>query len=271
MVIADRTEIPSPYLAQSLIILRQIEGRSFGLESTLLLTKALRDTIMSMSPVQPPPEWVSGHQADGKRSERTAGHLAFVPLPHVGRKHADGHVLGLAVAVPSDITQSEIARCLGAFLFDDAGWPKQIRLVLGKLGQCVLELDEGQAYRHALRSETWTGPSRRWATVTPIAIDRHAKFDDPHSQIERSIADGCERIGLPQPQDVIAAPVSMFIGSPHTRQMPRIQRKTDDGMIRQTHAVITFPCAVHGPVLLGAGRYRGYGLCRPLAVEEDET
>ena len=30
------------------------------------------------------------------------------------------------------------------------------------------------------------------------------------------------------------------------------------------HAILIFSEPVVGPVLLGAGRYRGYGLCRPL-------
>jgi CRISPR-associated protein Csb2 len=70
---------------------------------------------------------------------------------------------------------------------------------------------------------------------------------------------------------VIVTPVPMFLGAPHAREMPRIVRKSDGGKNRQTHAILTFDRDVQGPVLIGAGRYRGYGLCRPLRGEEGET
>ena len=50
-------------------------------------------------------------------------------------------------------------------------------------------------------------------------------------------------------------------------QFPRIIRKRDgkvDGEHRHTHVIAEFDRPVIGPVLIGAGRYRGYGLLRPL-------
>ena len=90
-------------------------------------------------------------------------------------------------------------------------------------------------------------------------------------EIEAFIADSCERIGLPRPTEVIATPVPMFFGVPHSREMPRILRKSDGGKNRQTHAILTFDREVQGPMLIGAGRYRGYGFCRPLRDVEDEA
>jgi CRISPR-associated protein Csb2 len=31
-----------------------------------------------------------------------------------------------------------------------------------------------------------------------------------------------------------------------------------------THAVLIFDRPIGGPIFIGAGRYQGYGLCRPL-------
>jgi CRISPR-associated protein Csb2 len=274
----EKVKFPTSHFDASLLILRQERGKRFGLESTLMLTKTLRDTLMSRCSVQPPPEWLAGHDASGKPSRREHGHMAILPLPHVGRPlphigrvYADGHLLGLAIAVPRDVSHSDMSLCLGRVLFDkETGWPNPIKLTFGHLGDCELLLDEREDSRESLQSATWTGPARRWATVTPIALDRHAKSLVPLTEIEESVAAGCERIGLPRPTDVIAVPVSMFVGAPHAREMPRIERKQNGGRIRQTHAIITFPCAVQGPVLIGAGRYRGYGLCRPLARKEAE-
>jgi CRISPR-associated protein Csb2 len=34
------------------------------------------------------------------------------------------------------------------------------------------------------------------------------------------------------------------------------------------HADLIFPSAVSGPILIGAGRYRGFGLCRPASLPD---
>lgn len=36
-----------------------------------------------------------------------------------------------------------------------------------------------------------------------------------------------------------------------------------------THAVVQFGVPVRGPVLIGAGRYAGFGVCRPLQEQEN--
>jgi len=250
------------------IILRQSAGRSFGLASTLMLAKALRAALMSHCSKQPPPEWLSGHRQDGRPSELISGHLAIFPLPHVGSSHADGHLLGLALALPRNVSRIELSTCLAGLFFDDAGWPKPIKLTLGRLGECVLEMDEGQSPRAALRPATWLEPTSNWATVTPIALDRHVKSRQPTKELGKIIKLSCTRIGLPTPQAVAVAPVSRFVGAPSAREMPRMKRKSDGGDVIQTHAMITFPCTVQGPLVIGSGRYRGYGLLRPFPLVE---
>jgi CRISPR-associated protein Csb2 len=270
---ARQEERPQPEIVGSrfdsdLIVLRQSAGRRFGLSSTLLLTKVLRDTLMSHCSRQPPPEWLSGHRADGRPGEREYGHLAVFPLPHVGRLHADGHLLGLAISIPRDVSRNELYSCLGDLFFDENQWPKRIKLTLGRLGECVLEIDEGSSPRVALNPATWLKPSRTWATVTPLALDRHPKPRDSEAAIAEIVNRSCLRVGLPSPQTIIPETVSRFVGAPTSREMPRITRKNDGSPVCQTHAKITFPCEVQGPVLLGTGRYRGYGLCRPINPAE---
>lgn len=251
----------------NLIVLQHVGGRRLGLESTLQLTQALRNVVMKYSGLQPVPDWLSGHQSDGRPAEREYGHTAFIPLPHVGRKHADGHLLGMAIVPPRDVTRSALANVLHNVLYDHTGDAVERQLVLGALGTCCLAITDGSESQAALDPATWTHPSRRWGTVTPIALDRHAKGERPWDEIVSMIVAACERIGLPRPQDVIPTPVSMFIGAPSGADMPRIQRKNGAGQIRHTHAILTFEQEVTGPVLVGAGRYRGYGLCRPLDAD----
>jgi len=273
-----RTE-PEPETAErascfdpALLVLRKLDGPDLALESTLQVTRVLRDTVLSLSPE--PTEWVSGHRPDGSPSERD--HLAFLPLPHVGREHADGHLLGLALAVPRNVDAYERRRRMTPVLFDDLGQPREIELRMGRLGLWKLRLEE-RGYRPvALRAETWTAappsePSRRWATVTPIALDRHPKGTDRWAQVEEAIRRGCERIGLPAPADVVLSPVSLFAGAPHGRRFPTLRRGASGTPVQHTHAVLSFVEPVRGPVIIGAGRYRGYGFCRPLRPQEAGT
>ncbi|MFZ2642814.1 MAG: type I-U CRISPR-associated protein Csb2 [Verrucomicrobiia bacterium] len=267
-------EMPQPSVRTTcfdpqLFVLRQTGGRRFGLSATLQVTRALRDTLMAKCPLQPVPEWISGHAPDGKPSERD--HIAFAPLPHVGHEHADGHLLGLALAVPRNVAADEQASCWRGLLLDDTGSSLPLDLKLGPLGVMTIELDDGGHRTAALFPETWTGtdkPARRWASVTPVAFDRHPKDAKGWSEIEATIIAACVRIGLEEAvQSVVLSPVSLFIGSPTNRGFPNLKRKAG-GNIHHTHVVITFKEPVIGPVLLGAGRYRGYGLCRPLRDEE---
>jgi CRISPR-associated protein Csb2 len=262
---------PASCFDPAVLILRKLEGPNLGLESTLQVTKALRDTVLSRS--IDPPEWVSGHRADGSPSERD--HVAFFPLSHVGREQADGHLLGLGMAVPRDVAGDERHRRLGQILFDDLGQPREIELRMGRLGLWKLGLEEREHRPVALRAETWTSAApaeaaRRWATVTPIALDRHPKGKDPWSQIDAAIRSGCARIGLPEPDDVVLSPVSLFFGAPHANRFPPLRRGSAGSRVQHMHAVLSFAEPIRGPVLVGAGRYRGYGLCRPLRLEGGE-
>ncbi len=259
-----------------LFILQQTAGLRYGLCSTLLLTRALRATVMSrFTRVHqlPAPEWISGHSSGGDRSE--ANHLAFLPLADVGCENADGRLLGLALAVPRDTPDEEVDRSFRGVLFssDDVAEPIQLRLTLGAAGALSLQLHDGLARSPVLRPELWTAdidpvPAHRWATVTPIVLDRHPKSSNPCAEIEAAIRAAASRIGIGGVLDTVTlSPVSPFRGAPPNRGFPNLQRKSG-GNLHHTHAVLAFREPVVGPLLLGAGRYRGYGLCRPLPDPE---
>ena len=248
-----------------LLALRRVEGKGVGLESTLMIAENLRNAVVKHCP-EPVPEWVSGHTKDGWPSQMP--HLAFLPLPFVGTQHADGHLLGVALAIPRDIEQTDVGRCLNPLLgFMEDGSLRRIHLYDGANLDWQLELEGGDSPPAALQSRTWTRPARRWATVTPIVFDRHPKGRDQESQAVRMVEESCERIGLPRPMDVMLSQVSLHVGVPHSRSFPSLRRKSDNGRLQHLHAVVTFAEPVGGPVILGAGRFRGYGMCRPVRWE----
>jgi CRISPR-associated protein Csb2 len=125
----------------------------------------------------------------------------------------------------------------------------------------------------SLRPDTWCRPSYRFVTVTPIALDRNPgnlRSNQHHTahkasvEAQRSIADACTRIGLPRAVSVEVsltsslpgvAPVRAFLPWPaQPGRTPRVR----------VHAEVCFAEPVRGPVLLGAGRFFGLGLCLPV-------
>src|SRR5690606_15880844 len=206
---------------------------------------------------------LSGHNRDGE--PLGSPHLAFAPLAFVGHLHSDGHLLGMAIVLPQKLDEDHRRDALRVIARID-------RLILGQLGIWRLARADALEPPGSLRALAWTARPRgatHWSTVTPIAFDRHPKAADRstyHRDAGRMIAQSCARIGLPQPRDVIVTGVSAHLGVPPAHAFPRLER-TDRSRRRHAHAILVFDNPVCGPILLGAGRYRGYGVCRPLPVE----
>lgn len=247
------------------------DGPVVGLETTWQLLTALRDTILSLC--DPVPEWVSGHRPDGSPSQEP--HLALLPLAFVGHPHADGHLLGVGLAFPKSILPRHRGLALRRLLYDDAGRPKPVDLKLGTLGAWSLVRETRESPPLALQGQTWTGPSRSWATVTPIVLDRHPKADYGKQrdqwvqEVSRIIAASCKRQGLPEPIGIDVDKTCWHRGAP--RAIPGkcgfalMPTKAGQPARQQVHAWLRFDQAVEGPLLLGAGRYRSYGMCKPLS------
>jgi len=261
-----KPEAPGTVFTSELVVLRKVEGPPINLVTTDRVCQVLRDTLMSRCSVQPPPEWISGHSKNGGRSDKN--HMAVFPLADVGQPYADGHIMGLAIAIPREFGPEAQAMCWTGVLYDESGMAREFELRLGKLGLWTVRIEESSDSERplALRDGTWVGnePAMCWSTVTPIALDHHPKGADRFEKMEKEISEACVRIGLPRPDSVEVSQVSPFAGVPVSRDFPALHRKSDNGSIVHTHASMIFHEPVRGPVLVGAGRYRGYGLCRPL-------
>jgi CRISPR-associated protein Csb2 len=58
---------------------------------------------------------LSSHNTDGSRADEA--HLAFPPLALVGHEHVDGHLLGMALALPAQLARGdrhEVLRAIAA-------------------------------------------------------------------------------------------------------------------------------------------------------------
>lgn len=207
---------------------------------------------------------LSGHDDAGAPLQ--GPHLAFLPMAFVGHPHAEGHLMGMGIVLPEGLERGVRREALQVMGQID-------RLMLGRLGTWRI-CPVTAAGPWNLRADVWTAHpdgATHWSTVTPVAFDRHPKETD-RSAYQREaagmIARACVRIGLPEPRDVIVTAISAHLGVPPAYVFPKLQRK-DGTRRRHTHAILVFDRPVRGPILLGAGRYRGYGACRPLASGHD--
>jgi CRISPR-associated protein Csb2 len=257
------------------LVLREVApagGRRLGLQLTRAedVARALRGALLHHAD-DPPPAVLSGHGPDGAPLDRP--HVAFIALADVASRYSSGVVLGAAVVLPRDIDPADrmaILRAVGRW--ERAG----LRLVLGRTGVLSLERVVEGAAPSTLEPATWTRPSRRWASVTPVALDENPgdlSSRDPEAaaraveRAEEIVARACERIGLPRPRWVQVMRRSLFDAAPPAARFMPFPRN-GCGLRRVcVHVEIRFEEPVGGPVVLGAGRYFGLGLCRPRREE----
>ena len=271
-VIASDSAAPtvSGLFDREFMVLTIEEGPVVGLESTWQLLTTLHKTILATC--DPAPEWLSGHTPGGKPSLEP--HAALFPLAFVGREHADGHLMGIGLAMPRNIATRERGRALRGLLYDDNGRSKPVQLIAGSLGAWTLRQENRPTPAITLQPRTWTSPSDTWATVTPIVLDRHPKADRAKDreqwsvEVADAIAESCERQGLPRPVAVDVDKTSWHRGAPRALAgkgagYPPMPVKQGQASRQQVHAWLRFAQPVEGPLLLGAGRFRGYGLCKP--------
>lgn len=264
--ISREAEVPGsvfdPHLRVLRLIPEQTPYRYLDLACVPMVVQRWREALLSRTNGLPQSvrEVLSGHDADGGPSDKP--HLAFVPLAYAGSEHADGHLLGMGLALPKGLSREDrrgVVKVIG-----EVG-----ELKLGRLGTWKIEVETRERPPWNLRSETWTAHPKghtHWSTVTPVVYDRHPKASDRAaylSEVAEMVRQACLRIGLLEPREVITTPVSAHLGAPPAHVFPRLQRK-DGSLRRHLHVILVFDQPVCGPVLIGAGRYRGYGVCRAM-------
>ena len=269
-----------PLLGGEWFVLARRSGATLPVTAALGLAEAVRGALLRHSGT-PSPAFLSGHP-EGAPGERTPPverpHLAIVPLPYVASEYADGSLLGVALVLPRAATAEErrtLLRALGGWRDEEKLFPVR----LGPAGLVRLELvDDALESRTTLLRRTWCRPWRRWVSVTPVALDRfpgNLRDRDPDRRAKaegeavKVIVKACEYAGLPRPQVEIELDAPL-LGVPPLRSFPAYRRAEGRVTRPSVHVRLTFEEAVAGPVLIGAGRYLGYGLCRPVQEQGDE-
>jgi CRISPR-associated protein Csb2 len=223
------------------------------------------------------PTVVSGHSPDG--APLGEPHLGVAPLAFLGSPHADGTVFGFALIPPrrgdllSDTTFQRAMREIMPWVEATS----RRELTLEGDGLHVLFALAGESPRRSLDPAPYIDEATIWATGTPVVLDRHLKEignEARQTEIENLLRRACANIGLPEPERVVAGKHSAIQGAPSSYPSGRAPpwtgwRLPQSLASRQlTHAVLQFRQPVQGPVILGAGRFVGLGLCRALDLPE---
>ena len=275
-VLSDPEPPPRPR-ADEWLVLEAIGGVVPDIRAAALVGRTLRRALMSgyrgIGMADEIPEVVSGHTPDGKQVR--APHLAVVPLAFAGFSHADGRLFGFALVPAPQMALRDVPGLRAAFEeiapYDHGTERRVLKLKCAPQHQPLLLSPAGAATKRSLDPEPYLQPARTWASVTPIMLDRHIKRYD-EAKIREIIATSCTNVGLPRPDPdrIQVGKHSAVEGAPPAWPRPgappwtawRVPEPLASRSL--THAVIDFEQEVAGPVMLGAGRFTGLGLCRRL-------
>ena len=191
--------------------------------------------------------FVAGHRSEGQTDHRQ---FSYVPLPSVGHEHADAMIRRVIITASFGF---ETELCHLAAQLDG----EQLRPEGGGAGP-VLDIVGSDGV-----TRQYLGPSKAWASVTPIILPGH----DDHKPaktvklIERALAQS----GIEQGCQFTWGALPYFNNCLTASKYDRTGRRT--GYFRPDHlngltaihTRISFKHAVAGPLTIGAGRHCGLG------------
>lgn len=263
------------------LVLEAVGGTVPDVRATAPVCRLLRQTLMSgycrTGRENAIPEAVSGHAPDGKPTRNP--HIAIVPMTFSGFQYADGRVFGFALIPPNEKPLLKIPGLLESFKKVapyDEGEERRILKLEGPPLREQLRLapaSVGQKQKRALSPGPYLNKARVWASVTPVVLDCHLKRNDDE-EVRELVARACEHAGLPRPDlscirtGKHSAVEGMPPARPLTNAPPWTRWKVPKSLASRplTHVIMDFGKEIRGPVLLGAGRFVGLGLCRGIKI-----
>lgn len=236
------------------------------------LARALRGALIEVHGNQDLPATLSGHAESGPTEQP---HVAFVPLPFVGNEHADGALMGCALVLPRELAKNDrelLLRLVAKWEKERSNQRGNLTLAGGTLPSFIVRRVDVSA-KAALDPTRWCRASKRFVTATPIALDKNPgnlrSSQDGTArkaalEAEQHISDACFRVVGARPCSVEVSFAPLLPGSQHVRDFLPWPGRPGRTPRVSVHADIRFEAPVGGPLLLGAGRYFGLGLCLPV-------
>jgi CRISPR-associated protein Csb2 len=254
------------------VLFERVGGSRPLASRTTDLARALRGALIEVHGNEDLPATLSGHTVNGPTEQ---AHVAFVALPFVGNDHADGALMGCALVLPRDLPASDRELLLRLV----AKWERargndrgDLALAGGTLPPFHIRRVDVSS-KASLDAVRWSRPSARFITATPIALDRNPgnlrsnQDGTAHKaalEAQKTISDACLHVVGVRPLSVEVSLAPLLTGGQHVRDfLPWPGRPGRTPRVR-VHADIRFAAPVSGPLLLGAGRHFGLGLCLPV-------
>ena len=214
------------------------------------VTAALKAAVMSRYQRlfgDPVPRELHGHGFEGTGFEIAR----FLALPNVGFDHSDGRIHGAAVWLPGACDEVVAERIRAAARSIDALRTSNLDIAVAPWA--------GESTPTAATPRRWRQRSSAWVTAVPAIHERFGRLD--LAEVRR----WCRHAGLPEPVSFRSARVPLTPGalSLHPTEVQRSAGARSEPSKPYSHVAIRFLQAVRGPVVIGGGRSRGFGLCVP--------
>jgi len=273
---ASKVAAPSPnaesVFSTDWVLFERVGGSRPVASRATDLARALRNALIELHGSQDLPAALSGHAESGPTAQP---HVAFVPLPFVGNEHADGSLMGCALVLPREIAKNDrdlLLRLVAKWEKERSNERGHLTLAGGTLPSFIVRRVDVSA-KATLDPARWCRDSTRFLTATPIALDKNpgnlrsnqdGTARKAGLEAQWSISDACLRVVGVRPSSVEVSLAPLLPGAQHVRHfLPWPGRPGRTPRVR-VHADIRFEAPVRGPLLLGAGRYFGLGLCLPV-------
>lgn len=254
------------------VLFERVGGSRPLASRTTDLAQALRGALIEVHGNPDLPATISGHAERGPTQQP---HVAFVPLPFVGHEHADGALMGCALVLPRELPSRDrelLLRLVAKWEKERANDRGDLTLAGGTLPPFIVRRVDVSA-KTTLDPTRWSRSSARFITATPIALDKNpgnlrsnqnGTARKTALEAQQSIGDACLRVVGVRPSSVEVSLAPLLPGAQHVRAfLPWPGRPGRTPRVR-VHADIQFETPVRGPLLVGAGRYFGLGLCLPV-------
>jgi len=126
-------------------------------------------------------------------------------------------------------------------------------------GEQLLHNNQALAMLTVLPRSDWVlkqyvGSTEQWSSVTPVILPGYDDRDD--EKTEKLLRKAFDHAGLPQPVEIDWRFVGFRAGVDLVSRYIRPEHMTGPGY----HVRVRFPQPLRGPLAVGAGRYRGFGL-----------
>ena len=191
-----------------------------------------------------PPAVLHGHGFSGTGYELAR----YLALPDAGFQRSRGRIHGLALWLPPgcDAVVRRMTR--------DAAF--SVRWLRGRGVDVTVVPRDDEERPVAAHPDRWLRASRHWATAVPAIHERRGRLD------LAEIARWCEHAGLPAPLAFRSARTPLVTGA--IDLAPVEVNRPGRPALPYSHVELRFEQAIPGPVVIGSGRQRGFGLCVPL-------